>query len=138
MTYAVSAALQTAVYQALQNDVALAALVDGAIFDGVPPGVLPALYVALGPERVSEAGDSTGDGAVHDFTVSVVSQNAGFLGAKQAAAAISDTLHDATLSLNRGTLVGLWFRKAVATRETDGRRRIDLSFRARVEDTVTP
>ena len=61
-------------------------------------------------------------------------ENAGFLSAKEAAAAVSDALHDADLTLGRGRLVGLWFHKAKASLAGEGRRRIDLTFRARVED----
>ena len=138
MTYAVSAALQTAVFGRLQSDAALSALIGDAVYDCPPPGTLPPVYVALGPEKVSDAGDSTGDGARHDFTVSVIADTAGFLPAKEAAGAITDALHGEDFPLSRGALVGLWFRKAVARHDADGRRRIDLVFRARTEDTVAP
>lgn len=138
MTYAVSGALQTAVYGLLAADAALGALVGAAIFDCPPAGTVPPLYVALGPERVREAGDTGGNGAWHEFDVSVVTENAGFLSAKQAAGAVCDALHGADAPLGRGLLVGLWFLRARAGLETDGRRRIDLTFRARVEDTVAP
>ena len=48
MSYAVSAALQEAVFQQLAGDVALGALVGSAIYDALPPGALPSLYVTLG------------------------------------------------------------------------------------------
>ncbi|CUH80187.1 DUF3168 domain-containing protein [Tropicibacter naphthalenivorans] len=135
MTYAVSAPLQAAVYQTLAADVALSVLVGTNIFDAPPAGPLPATYVSLGPETVTEAGDSTSNGAVHDFVVSVVTEVAGFQTAKEAAGAVSDALHGATLTLSRGCVAGLWFRKAKAARQNDGVRRIDLTFRASVEDT---
>ncbi len=134
MSYAVSASLQAAVYAALQADSALNALVGDDIFDALPLGALPAIYVSLGPETVREAADGDGGGAWHDFIVSVVTDNAGFQGAKDAAGAISDVLDGAALTLSRGRLVGLWFRKARADRRSGGARRIDLTFRARVED----
>ncbi|MBO9464411.1 DUF3168 domain-containing protein [Tropicibacter sp. R15_0] len=134
MSYAVSGALQTAVYAALQADMTLETLVGDNIFDALPTGTLPQTYVALGPETATEAGDGTDAGAWHEFVISVVTEIAGFLTAKQAAGAISDVLHEAELTLTRGQLVGMWFRKAKATRETGGLRRIDLTFRARVED----
>lgn len=133
MSYAGAAPLQAAVYQALQSDAALAAFVGDKVYDAIPQGPLPGLYVALGPETVKDASDGNGAGAWHDFTVSVVTETAGFQGAKDAAAAVSDALSGATLALSRGRLVGLWFRKAKAARETGGLRRIDLTFRARVE-----
>lgn len=135
MSYAVSAALQAAVYQRLSGDVALGALVGSAIYDALPSGSLPPLYVTLGAETVRDRSDKTGDGADHDFAVSVITGAQGFAQAKDAAAAVNDALGDAALSLSRGRLVGLRFVKAKAKRDTgDGTRRIDLIFRARVED----
>ncbi|WP_417277853.1 DUF3168 domain-containing protein [Celeribacter sp.] len=135
MSYGVAAALQTAIYQALVADATLAGLVGTAIYDAAPTGTLPSLYVSLGPEDVSDASDKTGAGARHDFTISVVSDTAGFLTAKQVATAISDVLVDADLALSRGRLVGLYFVSAKARRVQDSDvRRIDMKFRARVED----
>jgi len=135
MSYAASFALQEAVYGALQGDAALGALVGGAVYDAVPAGTLPDLYVSLGPEDVVDRSDRDGQGARHDFVISVVSQASGFQEAKQVAAAISDALIGANLSLNRGHLVGLWFLKAKAGRSgtSDDIRRIDLRFRARID-----
>jgi len=135
MSYGVAAALQTAVYQALVADATLTGMVGSAIYDAAPAGTLPSLYVSLGPEDVTDASDKTGAGARHEFTVSVVADTAGFLTAKQVATAISDVLVDADLALSRGVLVGLYFVSAKARRVQDSDvRRIDLKFRARVED----
>lgn len=135
MSYGVSAALQAAVYQRLMADSAIDALVGSAIHDAVPPGTVTGTYISLGPEDARDRSDMTGQGAEHDFVVSVVTDAAGFQTAKAVAAAISDALVDATLILSRGRLVGLWFLKARARRVEDGDvRRIDLSFRARVEE----
>lgn len=135
MSYGVSAALQEAVFQQLQGDAALAALVGSDIFDAAPPGAVPDIYVSLGPEDVRDASDKTGVGARHDFVVSVVSQAAGFRSAKDAAAAVSDALVGAALTLTRGQLVSLNFVRARAKRVQDADvRRIDLRFRARVQD----
>ncbi|MDV7269986.1 DUF3168 domain-containing protein [Thioclava sp. A2] len=134
MSYAVAAALQAAVYQTLLADPALQALVGTAVYDAVPPGTVTGTYVSLGPEDAVDASDKTGDGARHDFVVSVVTDAAGFQAAKEVAAAISDALVDAPLMLARGSLVGLWFVSAKARRVRTGEaRRIDLTFRARVE-----
>ncbi len=134
MSYALAAPLQAAVFARLQADGGLSALVGEHIYDALPTGTLPRLYVALGPETVRDASDGDGAAAWHVFTVSVVTETAGFHSAKTAAAAISDTLHGADLVLGRGRLVGLWFHKAKAARQSGGLRRIDLTFRARVED----
>lgn len=134
MSYAVAAALQGAVYQQLQSDPGLSVLVGDRVYDAVPKGRLPDLYVALGPESVKDASDKTGHGAWHEFAVSVISDDAGFQTAKEVSAAVCDALIDADLALDRGRLVALNFKRAVAQRERAGRRRVDLIFRARVED----
>src|SRR6056297_548191 len=134
MSYAVAAALQGAVYQRLQGDAGLSVLVGDRVYDAVPKGRLPDLYVALGPERAVDASDKTGRGAWHEFVVSVISDDAGFQSAKEVSAAVCDALIDADLGLERGRLVALNFKRAVAQREKAGRRRVDLIFRARVED----
>ena len=135
MSYAIGAALQAAVYQRLASDAALGALVGGAIYDSIPPGTATGNYVSLGPEDVRDASDQVGRGALHEFTVSVVTDQAGFQSAKSVAAAVSDALSDADLVLARGRLVGLWFLSARARRvEKADIRRIDVTFRARVEE----
>lgn len=134
MSYAIGAALQEAVYARLQSDAAVTALVGAAVYDAAPAGTTSGTYVSLGPENARDASDMTGDGAVHDFTVSVVSDEAGFHAAKEIGAAISDALLEGPLSLTRGCVVGLWFLKARARRVDKGAsRRLDLTFRARVE-----
>ncbi|MEM6576990.1 MAG: DUF3168 domain-containing protein [Pseudomonadota bacterium] len=136
MSYGTAAALQQSVYQRLVADPVLATLVDGAIYDTLPQGSLPPIYITLGPEDVRVRSDRTSGGAWHRFTVSVVTETAGFHAAKTVAAAVSDALVDAPLALSRGTMSGLHFFRARAQREGAGAlRRIDLIFRARVDDT---
>lgn len=137
MSYGVSAALQAAIYAQLRNDPALAALVGSAIYDNAPPGLTsPGTYVSLGPEDVRAASDATGHGALHEIRVSVVTDAAGFLAAKDVAVAVSDALVDAPLSMSRGTLVYLNFHRARARRvQAADVRRIDLYFRARVQES---
>lgn len=135
MSYGAAAALQAAVYQRLMADTALDALVGSAIYDAAPPGTALGTYVSLGPEVVRDASSQTERGAVHEFSVSVVTDAAGFQNAKAVAAAVSDALTGATLVLARGHLVGLWFLRARARRVEDADvRRIDLFFRARIQD----
>jgi len=135
MSYGVSAALQEAVFQRLAADATLLLLVGADIFDAAPSGLVPETYVSLGPEDVKDASDQGGAGAFHEFKVSVVSDAAGFRTAKDVAAAVSDALIDAPLVLTRGRLVYLNFLSAKADRVQDAdTRRIDLKFRARVED----
>ncbi|MGJ8546801.1 MAG: DUF3168 domain-containing protein [Sulfitobacter sp.] len=135
MSYAMSGPLQAAIFDALSADSALAALVGSAIYDAVPGGSLPPIYVRLGGEAAQDASDASGAGALHVVTVSVITTQPGFAGAKAAAAAISDALHAADLPLSRGRLVWLQFHKATAARiDTASARQIDLQFRARVQD----
>jgi Ni,Fe-hydrogenase maturation factor len=132
MSYAVAAALQAAVYQRLTADAALSGT---AIYDAVPPGTGPGTFVTIGPEDVRDRSDKSGHGAEHRLVISVVSDAAGFQEAKVVAAAVSEALVDAELVLARGRLIGLGFLRAVARRTENGTgRRIDLTFRARVEE----
>ncbi|MFP1645170.1 DUF3168 domain-containing protein [Pontitalea aquivivens] len=134
MSYGMGAALQAAVYQRLRADAQVAGLVGDAVFDAVPPGPVAGTYVSLGPEDVRDASDVSGAGAEHDFTVSVITDAAGFQAAKAVAAAVSDALAGAALTLTRGRVVGIWFLRARARRvDTGALRRIDLVFRARLE-----
>jgi hypothetical protein len=135
MTYALSEALQKAVYTTLINAAPVTSLVSGAIYDASPDGAFPGLYVSLGPEEVRARNDMTGRGAEHRFTVNVVSDADGFLVAKEVAGAICETLQDATPPLERGRVVSLNFDRARARRiGPDERRQIELRFHARVED----
>jgi hypothetical protein len=135
MSYAVSEALQAAIYARLTGHGPLTDLLGAAIYDALPAGPLPPLYATLGAERARDRSDVTARGAEHDLTVSVVSDAAGFRAAKAAAAAVSDALAAPLPPLTRGRLAGLWFLRARARREGSGdARRIDMVFRARTED----
>ena len=133
MTYAVSSALQSAVYQRLVSDSGVLALVGGAIYDALPSGTLPSIYVSLGPEKVRDISDQLVSAAEHEFIVSVVTDQTGFSAAKTAAGAVCDALAGAQMTLSRGTLTALNFHRAEAVRSGD-QRRIDLKFKARVSD----
>lgn len=137
MSFAASAALQGAVYQQLRSDPALHALVGDAIFDAMPVDTPNGVFVSLGPEDVTDAGDMTAAGSRHDFVVSVVSgidQGAGFAAVKTAAAAVAQALDQEHLALSKGHLTALWFLRARARRVENGAaRRVDLTFRARID-----
>ena len=107
MSYGVSAALQSAVYQAMVADPDISALVGSHIFDALPSGTLPDTYISLGPEIVQDRSDMTGVGADHSFTISVVSVVSGFASTKVVAGAVCDLLHQADLTLDRGALVSM-------------------------------
>lgn len=136
MSYAVAAALQAAVYARLTADAALRALIGTAVYDAVPPGTPPGTFVVVGPEEALDRSDASGRGAEHRLRISVVSAAAGFQTAKEVASAVSDAMLSLPMpTLGRGRVVGLWFHRAVAARVAQGgARRIDLTFRVRVED----
>lgn len=132
MSYAMAAALQEAVFARLSG---LAGLAGVPVVDAVPKGQRAGTFVLIGAEEARDLSDATGRGAEHRLTVSIVSDAAGFQAAKTLAVAVSDGLSDAPMALSRGRLVGIAFQRAVARRLDEGKvRRIDLTFRARVEE----
>lgn len=131
MSYAAAAALQAAIYGALTAAPALSGV---SIVDAMPPGTTPGTFILIGPEVVLDQSDGTGAGAEHRFTISVISDATGFLTAKTLAAAASTAVLGGGVSLATGSLVSIGFQRAVARRLDEGTaRRIDMTFRARVE-----
>lgn len=131
MSYAAAAALQAAIYALLVNAPDLSGI---SVHDAVPAGGGTGTFILIGPEEVLDASDKTGAGAEHRFIVSVISDASGFLDAKTVAAQVSQVLVDARPGLTDGRVVGIGFLKALAKRLDDGAtRRIDLTFRARIE-----
>lgn len=130
MSYAAAPALQSAVYQRLTGFPALAGV---AIYDAVPPNAT-GTFVLIGPEEARDQSDKTGAGAEHQMVISVITDATGFLSIKTIAADISDALIGVPMVLARGALVNLLFLRASARRISEGEtRRIDLTFRARVQ-----
>jgi len=131
MSYAAAAALQAAVYGRLTGYAGLAGV---AVLDATPPGVVPETFVLIGPEVVNDRSDKSGGGADHLLSVAVVSKAGGFRSAKEVAGAVSDALLGTAMVLTTGRLVYLAFVQAQARRLGEGEvRRIDMTFRARVE-----
>ncbi len=131
MSYLAAAALQSAIYGRLATFPALAGV---SIVDAMPPGVSAGSFVLIGPEVVLDQSDKSGAGAEHRFDVAVISDASGFLAAKAIAGAVSAALADAPLTLTTGHLVSIGFVRAVARRlDQGGVRRIDMTFRARIE-----
>lgn len=130
MSYAAAPALQQAVFQRL---IAWPALAGEAIYDAVPPNAT-GTFVLIGPEETRDQSDKSGAGAEHQLVISVITDATGFLSIKTIAADISDALIGAPLAMSRGQLVSLFFLRASARRIEEGQtRRIDLTFRARVQ-----
>lgn len=131
MSYQAAAALQAAVFARLSGFPALAGV---SIVDAMPPGTAPGSFVLIGPEQVVDQSDKTGGGAEHRFEVAVISDASGFVSAKTLAGAVSEALVDAGLTLTTGRLVSIGFLRATARRLDGGAlRRIDMTFRARIE-----
>jgi len=131
MSYAAAAALQTAVYTRLSS---YAPLTGVTVVDAVAPGGGKGKFILLGPEVANDRGDKSGAGTEHQFQVSVISDETGFLSAKVIAGHVSNALLSSSLTLSAGRLVGLYFLRATARRLKEGEnRRIDLVFRARVD-----
>jgi len=131
MSYQAAAALQAAVFERLSG---LPALAGVSIVDAMPPGTAPGSFVLIGPEQVVDQSDKTGGGAEHRFEVAVISDASGFVSAKTLAGAVSEALVDAGLTLATGRLVSIGFLRATARRLDGGAlRRIDMTFRARIE-----
>jgi hypothetical protein len=130
MSYHAAAALQTAVYAALTAAPALAGI---SVLDATPPGMTPGSFVLIGPEVAVDQSDKSAGGAEHRFDVSVISDASGFMTAKTIAGAVSDALVGAALTMGTGSLVSIFFQRAVARRLDEGDvRRIDMTFRARI------
>ncbi|MEP3299240.1 MAG: DUF3168 domain-containing protein [Pseudoruegeria sp.] len=137
MSYGPASALQTAVYEKLRNDVGLTDYVGTHVYDAVPSGQAPPLFVQIGVEDVKDNSDATALGSLHDMTVSVVSEASGFFQVKEVAGAVSDALLNNGLTLSRGRLVSIRFLRARARHAGTGdARRVDLKFRLQLEDTI--
>ena len=130
-----SAALHRAIYDVLANDAGITACVGGHIYDALPAGPLPEVFISLGIEVVNDRSDKTGRGSEHDFIISVITTQPGFLRAKDVAAEIGRALLDRPIDFGDLALVYLTFTRADARRDTDTQtRRIDLGFRARIDN----
>ena len=137
MSFARSAALQEAVFSALTGSAALAALVGDAIHDAprhadAPEGATGP-HVTLGEERVEPWTAQGLDGAVHDLEIGVHVPEGGYAAAKRIGAAVTSALLEGLPALSEGRVVTSGFLGARTRREKEGRRRLDLRFRFRIE-----
>ncbi|MEM8698201.1 MAG: DUF3168 domain-containing protein, partial [Pseudomonadota bacterium] len=131
--------LQEAVFEVLDGDQNLAALVSG-IYDAAPQQVSDAaedgLYVTIGDELAEDWATASDAGAVHTVLISVHAPRRGFAEAKRAAGLISDLMLSAVLVPARGRVIQTRFLDARTARaENDALRRIDLRFRLTLEDS---
>lgn len=134
MNFLNSANLQSAIFERLSEDSDVTALVGEHIYDAMPSGVSPDLFISLGAETMIDRSDGTGGGSEHDITLSIVTEKTGFLQAKQVAHAVGKALLAGPPKLSEGRIVYLNFLRATAQRDTDSHtRRIDMIFRLRVD-----
>ena len=137
MSYGLSAALQRLFFAALTDDVQGSLGVQ--VFDLPPSGVVPEVYVLLGPENVRDVSDVSARRTLHRCIVSVICAEAGFSEAKEIAAEVVRRVEGANRELHEeGTALGrvtdLRFESASARRaDKGGTRRIDLKILARLE-----
>lgn len=130
MSYAVSAAVQKAMYEALVADPPV-----GAIFDGAPEGEVPDTYAVIGAEDVRDRSSMDARLSEHRAIVTVYGAEAAFSSTKLMAGAICDRMLAGLPNLDRGRVVSIEFIRARARRVTsNAQRRIEMTFRLIVED----
>lgn len=139
MTYALSWAVQEAVYGALSADAALSAMIGDRLYDAPPPfeadAAPDAPWVTLGDERVRDWSTRDSAGAEHLLSVTVNAPRRGFADAKKIAARICDVLLENNWALSRGRVAFVGFLGGRTKRlEKDLLRQVELRFRVLVED----
>ena len=123
------AAVQAGVFAQISADPEIKALIGTHIFDGVPPGVVPDLYLLIGPELVIDKSDFTQSGSEHQLLISALSQGHGFKEAKRLAGVVVNALHAKPPNLDNGRVVFVHFSKANAWRDPQlDARRVDVTF----------
>lgn len=121
MTTPASAALRTAVREALVADGALLSALGGPKIYDEPPRSVAFPYVTLGEARIADFSTGDGDGLEHSLTLHAWSRQGGHRQAHLIAGALLQALDDASLSLADHRLVNLRFAVADVRREADGR-----------------
>ena len=69
--------LQRAIYDRLSTDPAIVAAIGGHVYDALPAGQLPDLFISLGVESFVDRSDKTGLASQHDTTVAQISNTYG-------------------------------------------------------------
>ncbi|ARO14273.1 hypothetical protein BVG79_00921 [Ketogulonicigenium robustum] len=128
MSYTLSLALQQALFTRLTTTDGLSL----PVHDALPSGTVPPLYIAIGPEDVESLATPDGPITLHQVKISVIATGGGFGTAKGIAAQIITAL-TAPLELPAGHASAPLFQAATAKSTTGADRRIDLTFRIRLE-----
>ncbi|MFV0244906.1 MAG: DUF3168 domain-containing protein [Qingshengfaniella sp.] len=127
MSYRDAGDLQAAIHARLTGDTALMALVAGAVFDAVPEGRAPDVYLALGAEEVTETRDHDGAIMRHRIDLSAIGKAESFAQVKAVAAAAEAALRAAPLTAPGLNIMDMWLERVRATRgKHPARRRIDM------------
>lgn len=139
MTYALSWALQEAVFGTLSADAALSGMIGDRIYDAPPPFESDAApdtpWLTLGDERVDDWSTRDGAGAAHLLSVTVTAPHRGFAEAKKIAGRVCDVLLGGGLTLTRGRVAFIGFVGGRTKRlEKDLLRQVELRFRVLVEE----
>jgi Protein of unknown function (DUF3168) len=121
MTTAASSALRAAVYDALNADASLTALLGGAKVYDEPPRGAAFPYVTLGEARVADYSTDQTPSEEHQMTLHAWSRQGGMREAHLIAGAMLQVLDDAALTLTDHTLINFRFSVADVRREADGR-----------------
>jgi Protein of unknown function (DUF3168) len=121
MPTAASAALRTAVHDALTADAALVNLLGGPKVYDEPPRAAAFPYVTLGETRIADFSTGTEPGEEHQLTLHAWSRQGGQREAHLIAGALLQVLDDAALDLADHQLVNFRFAVADVRREADGR-----------------
>ncbi len=114
-------ALQKAIFQTLEADAALTALLGaGKIFDDVPQGAaFP--YLTIGQSTARDWSTSSEAGFEHNLTLHVWSKSHGRKQVQETLGAIHDVLHDANLTLEDHNLINLRHNYTEIRRTPDGK-----------------
>lgn len=126
-------ALSLALQEAIHGQLSAALPDEVPVFDAVPTGGLPETYVLLGEGEARPARRVPGV-QEHFAQVVIVTQQRGFATAKAIAAMVSDALAVPPI-LSEGRALSMRLVRERARRgKGQARRRVELTFRARIAD----
>jgi hypothetical protein len=114
-------ALRAAIFAALANDAALAAMLGGAKIHDEPPRTLDFPFVTLGEAEIRDAATMTEGGEETTLTLHVYSRQGGHREAHAVVGAVMEALIDAPLPLAGHHLANLRVATADVRRGEDGR-----------------
>jgi hypothetical protein len=121
MPTAASAALRTAIYDALTADAALVNILGGPKIYDEPPRAAAFPCVTLSEARIADFSTGSEPGEEHQLTLHAWSRQGGHAEAHRIAGALLQALDDAPLNLADHQLINFRFAVADVRREADGR-----------------